>query len=183
MYLILILITRLIKRFNANIRIGRSSFLIPMRVGLFSGSRLTIGDKSMVYSSLKTNSDSSAITIGNRCFIGSSLIDCFDSINIHDDVLVSSNCFICDHDGHSTTFDYRKNDVEDLWNNKKDWSQVKKSNIEIESGAWIGRNAVILKGVTIGQESIVAAGSVVTKDVPKFTVVAGNPAKVIKKLK
>ena len=43
-------------------------------------------------------------------------------------------------------------------------------------------SAIILKGVTIGEGAIVAAGSVVTKDVPDFTLVAGNPARVIKKL-
>lgn len=48
---------------------------------------------------------------------------------------------------------------------------------------WIGFNAIILKGVTIGEGAIVAAGAVVTKDVPAWTVVAGNPAVVVKKLK
>ena len=54
--------------------------------------------------------------------------------------------------------------------------------IAIGDGAWIGAGAMILPGVTVGTRSIVAAGSVVTKDVPAFTVVAGNPAKVIKKI-
>ena len=48
--------------------------------------------------------------------------------------------------------------------------------------AWIGMNVLILKGVTIGQGAIVGAGSVVTRDVPEWTVVAGNPAKVVKRL-
>jgi maltose O-acetyltransferase len=52
--------------------------------------------------------------------------------------------------------------------------------IVIEDGVWIGAGAIVLPGVTIGTRSIVAAGSVVTRDVPPFTVVAGNPAKVIK---
>jgi len=50
-------------------------------------------------------------------------------------------------------------------------------------GSWIGANAIILPGVTVGQNSVVGAGSVVTIDVPPFTVVAGQPAKVIKRLK
>ena len=50
-------------------------------------------------------------------------------------------------------------------------------------GAWIGANAIILPGVTVGPNSVVGAGSVVTKDVPPYTVVAGQPAKVIKQLK
>jgi acetyltransferase-like isoleucine patch superfamily enzyme len=52
--------------------------------------------------------------------------------------------------------------------------------IVIEDGAWIGAGAIILPGVTVGRRSIVAAGSVVTKDVPPLTIVGGNPARVIK---
>lgn len=52
--------------------------------------------------------------------------------------------------------------------------------IHVKSGAWIAANSVITAGVTIGKNSVVAAGSVVTKDVPDYSVVAGNPAKLIK---
>jgi acetyltransferase-like isoleucine patch superfamily enzyme len=52
--------------------------------------------------------------------------------------------------------------------------------IRIEDECWIGANAVITSGVTIGKHSVVAAGSVVTKDVPPFSIVGGNPAKVLK---
>ena len=51
----------------------------------------------------------------------------------------------------------------------------------IENDAWIGMNAMIMPGVTIGEGAIVAAGSVVAKDVPPYTIVGGNPAKEIKK--
>jgi acetyltransferase-like isoleucine patch superfamily enzyme len=54
--------------------------------------------------------------------------------------------------------------------------------IKIQDGVWIGAGAIILPGVTIGNKSIVGAGSVVTKDVPPFSVVVGNPARVIKRL-
>ncbi|WP_255453216.1 acyltransferase [Thermococcus sp. GR6] len=57
---------------------------------------------------------------------------------------------------------------------------VKKT--KIKRGAWIAPGCIILPGVTIGENSVVGAGSVVTKDVPPYTVVAGNPAKVIKHL-
>ena len=53
--------------------------------------------------------------------------------------------------------------------------------IIIQDDVWIGRRAIILKGVTIGEGAVVAAGSIVTKDVPPHTLVAGNPAKIIKK--
>lgn len=64
----------------------------------------------------------------------------------------------------------------------KNWDVVKSKPIKICDDAWIGMNCIILKGVTIGEGAIVGAGSVVTKDVPAWTVVAGNPAKVVKTL-
>jgi acetyltransferase-like isoleucine patch superfamily enzyme len=54
--------------------------------------------------------------------------------------------------------------------------------VVIEDGVWIAARAIILKGVTIGRGSVVGAGAVVTADVPPRTVVAGNPAKVIKNI-
>lgn len=54
--------------------------------------------------------------------------------------------------------------------------------IEIGNDVWIGGSCVILPGITIGKNSIVAAGSVVTKDVPSDTIVAGNPAKILKSI-
>jgi acetyltransferase-like isoleucine patch superfamily enzyme len=54
--------------------------------------------------------------------------------------------------------------------------------IVVKNGAWIGANAIILPGVTIGKNSVVGAGSVVTKDIPDFSVAVGNPAKVIKNI-
>jgi acetyltransferase-like isoleucine patch superfamily enzyme len=58
---------------------------------------------------------------------------------------------------------------------------VSTSPIVVEDESWIGANAVIVPGVTVGKHSIVAAGSVVTKDVPPYSVVAGNPARLIKR--
>ena len=58
--------------------------------------------------------------------------------------------------------------------------EVSKSLITIKDDCWIGANVVIIAGVTIGRHSVVAAGAVVTKDIPEYSVAVGNPARVIK---
>jgi len=87
---------------------------------------------------------------------------------------------------------YRKNDVTQCYqdyladrNNlikNKDWSHVDMKPIIISDKVWIGFNATILKGVTIGEGSVIGACSVVTRDVPPNCVFAGNPAKLIKEI-
>ncbi|MEM8907087.1 MAG: acyltransferase, partial [Bacteroidota bacterium] len=57
---------------------------------------------------------------------------------------------------------------------------VEMKTITVEDGVWIGANAVVTAGITIGKNSVVAGGSVVTKDVPPYSVVGGNPARVLK---
>ena len=63
-----------------------------------------------------------------------------------------------------------------------DQGHSKSETIILKTGSWIGANAIILPGVTIGKNSVVAAGSIVTKNIPDFKVVAGNPAKIIRHL-
>lgn len=59
-------------------------------------------------------------------------------------------------------------------------SSISKGDIIVQDDVWIGRNAIILSGVTIGQGAVIGAGSVVTKSVPPYAIVAGNPAKLIR---
>jgi acetyltransferase-like isoleucine patch superfamily enzyme len=87
-----------------------------------------------------------------------------------------------DHNAHSLVFDERKNDVRDWIHGRKDWSNVQKKTVIIRNKAWIGARAIITKGVTVGEGAIVGAGSVVTRDVPSWTIVGGNPAGVIREL-
>ena len=87
-----------------------------------------------------------------------------------------------DHDSHSIKSSKRIDDLNRFQTGKMIWSDIASKKIKIEKNAWIGMRSIILKGVTIGEGAIVAAGSVVTKDVPSYTLVAGNPAIIKKKL-
>ena len=78
--------------------------------------------------------------------------------------------------------DWKKGLIEGKEGKYKNWKAVASDKIVIKDKAWIGFNSIILKGVTVGEGSIVGAGSVVTKDVPDYTVVAGNPAIIVKTL-
>ncbi|MBY5377327.1 hypothetical protein HFN07_28555 [Rhizobium leguminosarum] len=79
-----------------------------------------------------------------------------------DEVFIADQVIIRDWDGHTIV------------------GRPDKAPIRIGNHVWIGMRAVILKGVTIGDGAVVAAGAIVTKDVPPGAVVAGNPAKVVK---
>lgn len=105
-----------------------------------------------------------------------------EAITLGDDVVISWGVTIVDHNSHAVAWEDRASDVLDWGRGHKDWSSVKILPVLIEDKVWVGFNAIILKGVTIGEGAIVAAGAVVTKDVPPHTIVAGNPARVIRNL-
>ena len=144
-------------------------------------SKIIIGDDCLIYGNISTESQEAKISIGNNVFIGNTTIFSVINITIEDDVLISSDCLIQDTDNHSLSRGIRKKDCGD-WKERKiqQWEFVKSEPIKICAGSWIGAKSIILKGVTIGEGAIVGAGSVVTKDVAPYTIVAGNPAKFIK---
>ncbi len=77
-------------------------------------------------------------------------------------------------------WEHRKNDVLDWLAGRKDWSHVKQADVVIGPRCWIGTHCIILKGVHLGEGTIVGAGSVVTKSFPPYSVIAGNPATLIR---
>lgn len=111
------------------------------------------------------------IHVGENTRIHGSCIHAYNRIIIGKNCLISANCQIFDGHGHDLSFDDVKNRI-----NTKGGSKP----IIIHDNVWICINSIILPGVTIGEGSIIAAGSVVTNDVPPFTVAGGNPAKTIK---
>jgi acetyltransferase-like isoleucine patch superfamily enzyme len=144
---------------------------------------LTIGAESLIQSSIVFEREDATVLIGKRTFIGGALLACAEHIQIGDDVEIAWGTTIIDHNSHAIRYTERKNDVVDsLYGRPKDWTHVKRAPVTICDKAWIGFNAIIMKGVTIGEGAIVAAGSVVTKDVPPYTIVGGNPAKIIREL-
>lgn len=113
------------------------------------------------------------LTIGNNTGFNGILIYCQESITVGDNVNVGGGTRIFDTDHHPIDWQYRRL-------NKRD--KIKHAPIVIEDDVFIGAGCYIMKGVTIGEKSIVAAGSVVTKSIPKMEVWGGNPARFIKKL-
>jgi acetyltransferase-like isoleucine patch superfamily enzyme len=112
------------------------------------------------------------LVIGDRCSIGQNFVaGCIDSVTIGSDVLISSNVFIgdCIHGYRDVTVPVIEQPLE------------RRGAVVVEDGAFIGVNAVILPGVRIGANAVVGAGSVVTEHVAARTVVAGNPARVIRR--
>jgi carbonic anhydrase/acetyltransferase-like protein (isoleucine patch superfamily) len=111
------------------------------------------------------------ISIGDRCLIGKgSGIVAHWGVHIGDDVFTGHNVYITD----------QNHGYEDVTKPIGAQTMPEKP-VHIGSGSWIGHGSVVLPGVTIGEHVTVAAGSVVTKDVPDRCVVAGNPARIIRR--
>lgn len=146
---------------------------------------VTIGKNCVIRSSKHTNTlggmdecrfvtyGDGKIILGNNVGITNSCLNSHIKITIQNDVLIGADCKIYDSDFHSTNYETR---------NSNDDKSFKSQAITIKEGAWIGAHSIILKGVTIGSNSIVGAGSVVTKDIPDNEIWAGNPAKFVKKV-
>ncbi len=114
--------------------------------------------------------DFSNLIIGDRCYIGKGVFfDLPDQIILEDEVAVSAGVKLFTH------ADCGKRTM-------SQWYPRKRDRLLIGSGTWIGANAIILCGVELGKCCVVAAGSVVTKSFPDYSVVAGVPAKLIKRL-
>ena len=122
--------------------------------------------------------------VGDFTLLNGALIMAEDRIEIGSHCLVSWNVGIADSDFHPLEPAQRMVDAKALapfYQDRPPRPKLRTAPVIIADNVWIGMNATILKGVTIGENSVVAAGSVVTKPVPPNVVVAGNPAVVVKK--
>lgn len=112
------------------------------------------------------------IEIGNNVGISNSTFVAQTSIIIEEDVMIGGDCKIYDTDFHAIDYETRM----------EGFSNTRSFPVLIKKGAFIGAHSIVLKGVTVGEKSIVGAGSVVTKSIPDGEIWAGNPAQLIKKL-
>ncbi|MBR0843869.1 acyltransferase [Bradyrhizobium liaoningense] len=175
--------------------LGENSLVETLSVQVRNSSErrpfLVIGKSSYISGTYVFERGIGQITIGDQTFIGSgSLFICAQQkgISIGNHVLISWGCTVSDTNAHSLDANVRRHDVADWLRSAregktgayKNWEGVKSAPIVIEDDAWLGFGVVILKGVTIGAGAVVGARSVVTRDVAPNTVVAGNPARVMR---
>jgi len=112
------------------------------------------------------------LAIGNKCFLGDeTLIDLYDKVILEDHVTLGQRVLILTH----TNVGYKDHPLQKYFPKKS-------KGVIFKKGCFIGAGTIILPGVVIGEKAFVAAGSVVTSDVPSNSVYAGVPAKLIKKL-
>jgi len=145
---------------------------------------ISIGDNSLVAGELLVFPNGGKISIGHWCYVGeNALIWSSGNIEIGNRVLISHNVNIFDSLTHPIDAKLRHAQFREiLLQGHPSDIDLGECPVQIEEDAWIGANSIILRGVTIGKAAVVGAGSVVTQDVPPFTVVAGNPARIIRKL-
>ena len=185
-----------IKKIPNSVIVGENSVLLPntsFRFNVNSKNPIKIGNNCMINCDFIFESEKGEIEIGDRTFIngGTSLIS-RSKIKIGNDVTIAWGCTLYDHNSHSLDWQERQKDLEQQLNDynnglnfikNKNWETVKSRPITIEDKVWIGFDCTILNGVNIGEGAIVGAKSVVRENVEPYTIVAGNPAVVIKKLK
>ena len=137
---------------------------LPSEFYLAEGSKIVINGRIFINTGLHICVNRGAtLTIGSGGVNNHLTLDCFSSISIGNGVGMGKGVTIRDSDGHTIN-----------------GNDAISAPIVIEDNAWIAFNATILKGVRIGCGSVVAAGAVVTRDVPPHTLVGGVPARVIK---
>ena len=175
------------KKIN-KLNIGHSARLRGLPIfSIIQGSYLSIGANSYLISRsrntalgvnhpviIRTLGINSSLKIGDKFSASGVTICCVNNIQIGNRVMLGANVTIVDTDFHSLDPELRFSEC--------DLSHASSAPVVIEDDVFIGMNAIILKGVTIGCGSVISAGAIVTKDVARSTIVGGNPATLIKKI-
>jgi len=166
---------------------GTSRFYQQARVMNLANdpTRIVIKENTHIRGDLVVFPSGGFIQIGGYSFVGEgSRIWSQEKIIIGDNVLISHNVNIHDTNSHPIDLVERRKDYEAIITSGFPLTKgnIATGPILIDDDAWIGFNSIILKGVSIGKGAIVASGSVVVNDVPAYSIVAGNPATIIKTL-
>lgn len=139
------------------------------RIDVMPFNEFTLGRDSLIEDFATINNQVGSVVIGERSLIGLSCV-VIGPVSIGNDVMLAQHVVMS---GLNHGFE----DISKPINQQKCTTAM----IQIEDEVWIGANVVITAGTRVGRHAVIAAGSVVTKDVPPYTVVAGNPARIIKK--
>ena len=145
---------------KGNIEIGENCWLVssweghPYKTGIFSYLK------------------ESEIKIGKNTGLSGAVIFCRDRVLIGDYCWLSPGVIIIDNNSHAVSIDHTI----------REKGEIKSAPVILGDNVWLGMRSIIFKGVTIGDNSIIAAGSIVTKDIPANCLAGGIPAKVIKEL-
>lgn len=169
------------RRFRALATMGTDVEITP-KANIFvePGGEVTIGSHASIVGVISAKKGAK-ISIGDYFSFRGGVIGAVNSITIGSHVVISNSVYIMDNNNHPTSEIERHAMLEsgfysDAWS----WKHSASAPIVIEDDVWIGQGVAILKGVTIGHGSVVALNSVVTKSVPPHSIVAGNPARVVK---
>src|SRR6476620_10174474 len=172
---------------RANCRLGPGVRLLrTARIRNIRGNSdcIRIGANSIIRGELTTFAHGGKIEIGSWCYVGESArIWSGASITIGDRVLIAHSVNVFDNLTHPISAQERHKQIRAIFTQGYPREiDLDDQPVSIEDDAWIGAGSFVMRGVRIGARAIIAAGSVVTKDVEADTTVAGNPAQVIKSL-
>ena len=172
--------SRMFQAFGKNVSLGRNTTYIGEKY-ISIGDNTSIGNYGRLtaygYYDKTKQYFSPLLTIGNNCNIGEhSHVTVINNITIGNNVLTGPRVLITDnaHGDSETSILDKAPTARPL---------ISKGGVIIEDNVWIGEGAMIMPGVRVGKGSIIAANSVVTKDIPAYSVAAGTPAKIIKTMK
>jgi galactoside O-acetyltransferase len=170
---------------DGKVTVGSGNRFPTVRLGGRGGNKcvIRIGEDNDLGGYWLIHEPDAEIRMGSRIELTEGCtVDVVESVTLGDDVFIAAEVYIADHDSHHPDWSVRSKDHYARRKGQKDWSAVPHAPVRIEDKAWIGRRAMVLKGVTIGEGAVVAAGAVVTRDVAPWTVVAGVPAAEIRRL-
>jgi acetyltransferase-like isoleucine patch superfamily enzyme len=176
---------RLIGRSTCELQRGAAlSGTAKIRNASGDSSKIAVGCHTHVLGELFVFAHGGRIKIGEWCYVGEgSRIWSAASIEIGDRVLISHSANIFDSLTHPLKAAARHEQVRKIFEKGHPLKvSLDESPVKIADDAWIGAGAMVLRGVTVGEGGVVAAGAVVTKDVPPYSIVAGNPAVLIREL-